>query len=157
MILKERLYTLAVLASMALLVAQGCKKEEDSEDTPKKSNTEYLTSVNWLMTNIEGITPPFDTVDIWNSGFISNCDKDDYWDFKLDGAGRKYEGLQKCEPSDPDYIDFTWRWEDGEKTLVYTTAADTIFYRDVSINDKNLVVRRDDFIFGAGNVTFSRK
>lgn len=139
------------------IIISSCKKEEDEEEAPKKSNTEYLTSGQWEMTNIEGITPPFDTVDIWSSGFITSCEKDDYWDYKNDLSGKRYEGTKKCEPTDPDFIDFTWMWEDNESTLVYVTDTDTIYYKEVQLSDKGFVGLREDLIFGSGRVTFSKK
>ena len=105
-----------MLTSIAF-ISSSCKKND-----VKKSRPELLMG-SWIQT-AETINPPYDLdQDGTNESDIfslySQCIKDDYYDFKAQGAGEFNEGATKCDPADDQTGTFSWELRNNDNTLVW--------------------------------------
>jgi hypothetical protein len=112
-----------MIAALAFLTVSSCKKEDEKTTTPTKSKTELLTAKAWKMTAMTinpGITPvpggPTIT-DLFS--FLDACEKDNTEKYNTGGTGVTDEGATKCDPADPQTVNFTWAFASNETKLVF--------------------------------------
>jgi len=116
--------TALVILSVAVIV--GCKKD-DNNNNGGTSKTQLLTTGSWKLTS-DYIDP---AVDVNGDGvadhevfsFYDACDKDDMIIFKSDGTVTFDEGASKCDPTDPQSENSTWKFASNETQLVVGDAS----------------------------------
>ncbi|MEZ4804578.1 MAG: hypothetical protein R2852_03620 [Bacteroidia bacterium] len=89
--------TFSIVALVALTYT-SCKKEEEKKDdntSGGKTNLELLTQKDW---KVSGITASGN--DVW--GLVSDCDKDNQYNFRTDDSLVLYDNILKCQSTDPD-------------------------------------------------------
>jgi len=121
-----------------LVIAVSCKKS--SPDKPAdKTKTELITQSTWKFDNAKVAG-----TDI--SSLLDDCDKDNTVTFSSNGSGIVDEGTSKCDPTDPQTVDFSWNFNNNETTL-YASAP--LFpggngnFTIVSITDTQLILSQD--------------
>jgi PKD repeat protein len=84
--------------------------------TKAPTKSEIIAGGPWKITGLkmfDGTT----TTDIYF--FFDDCEKDDIWDFKINGTYNNEEGATKCNSGDPTIIDSgVWTLSSDEKTFV---------------------------------------
>jgi hypothetical protein len=107
----------------------SCKKDEEL------TNTELLCRDSWILSAstftpgifIEGyglITDYF--------AILSNCTKDDLWDFNENGNYTLEDGPTKCDPLDPSVFDYgTWAFNSDETVVILTS---NVYYGTTEYN-----------------------
>ena len=138
-----------LISLLAVTVLVGCTKEEEEEPV-KKSNTELLVVHDWKYTNMVA-APPYDTLDIWI--LQDDCIKDNVVTFFADGNGVVDEGGKKCEPTDPQTNNFSWKWLNNETEIEIIDDVDTTMLTNVSITTSVLTARQEDSFFDYIDVT----
>ena len=108
-----------------VIVFSSCQKDDDKDDqnnTPSLTNTEKIART-WVMT--EGIVEAYNNNTLVSTENLMNtldpCDSDDEITFTENGTFQETEGETKCDPNNPDLIDFgTWAFSNDETTLLLT-------------------------------------
>lgn len=116
----------AVLVILTGAIMAGCQKD-DNNNNSGATKTQLLTTGNWKLTS-DYIDP---AVDVDGDGvadhevlsFYDDCDKDDFIKFKSDGTVTFDEGPLKCNPSDPQSENSTWKFANNETQLVVGDAS----------------------------------
>lgn len=107
---------IAVLLSGLLFT--GCSKDDDDD---KQSKTELLTSSTWKFSNAGIDADNNGTIDSpLPDGTLDDCSKDDTFVFNTGGTGTADEGPTKCDPSDPQSVNFGWALSNNEQDLTLT-------------------------------------
>ena len=127
-----------------LILAASCKKS--SPDKPAdKTNTEIIVQSSWKFDNAKVAG-----TDI--SSLLDDCDKDNTVTFSSNGSGIVDEGTSKCDPLDPQTVDFSWNFLNSETTL-YASAP--LFpggngnFTIISLTGTQLVLSQDIDISGS--------
>ncbi len=108
-------------AALAILLAgmtiSGCSKK-DSKDP---SRSELLASGSWKFSNA-GIDANGDGVidSPLPDGTIGECSQDDTFVFNTNGTGTADEGATKCDPADPQTVNFGWTLSNNDQNLTLT-------------------------------------
>lgn len=158
-----KLYSLrlGILLLGLTVVFSACKKNEDDDnDTPSKTNKEYLTAGFWKTTGmtIDPGVNVFGTVitDIFEQW--EDCEKDDLIKFNSDGSITDDEGATKCDTNDPQtQNDGTWVMSSDNKSVTIDYPDEDPITVDItSINDqtfKGSYTAVEDF--GSGPITYT--
>jgi hypothetical protein len=94
-----------------VLAFSACKKDND----PTLSKTDLLTSQAWKLTNIR-------LLDIESAP--RDCAKDDAYTFQVDKTMVHDEGATKCNSTDTQTINGTWRFNSDETVLTLIAGTD---------------------------------
>ena len=87
----------------------ACKK--DAADT----RSSHLTSTDcWAVTKIEFYNP---TTQTWNDFPLDDCLTENCWSYHEDGTFVWDNGMQKCDPTEPQTAMGTWNLSQDGKTL----------------------------------------
>lgn len=100
------------------MVLTGCSKDDDND---KQSKTQLLTASSWKFSNA-GIDANNDgSIDSpLPDGTLEDCSKDDTFVFNEGGTGTADEGPTKCDPADPQTVNFGWALSNNEQDLTLT-------------------------------------
>ena len=102
-----------VFFSVVILTLISCKKA-------KMSRTNLLVEKTWRFTKWEEKTNSGAYTDYFPG--LSDCEKDNILNFKIDYTYQLTEGATKCSPGDPDVIDAgIWDLEQNDSHLVVDT------------------------------------
>ena len=85
----------------------------------QQSKTALLTAGTWKIT-ADSINPGRSIngqIEHDMYPFYYACDKDDYFSFSTDGVYELNNGGQKCSPADPQKIEGTWFFSNGDTKL----------------------------------------
>jgi hypothetical protein len=144
--IKLNTYAALLVTGISLLALGGCKDETPAPKVP--TTTEKICANNWEIASIP-IEPPLDLgggiklTDYMQ--MMQDCEKDNYLKFS-DANGVKsyvtFEGLLKCNPTDPDTTMGVWGLSADEKTV----DLDGDKYKLILIDDNNMHVRVDSFL-----------
>jgi hypothetical protein len=106
--------------SAALMIAglfTACSKK-DSSSTP--STTTPTVVGKWHLVDIQSDRPvPIATgmvTDLWV--IVSDCAKDDYYQFNADGSLEINNGAIKCDPNEPQSTAATWKYSNNTLTWI---------------------------------------
>ena len=110
------------LLSLALVTVGACSKDDDDEQT---SRMELLTSAAWKYENA-GIDNNGDgNIDSGlPGGCLEDCETYNTILFNSNGTGTVSEGASKCDPDDPQDVQFTWSFNSSQSSINFT---DTVF------------------------------
>ena len=101
-------------------ISVSCKKSSDNSSTPPHldAKTALITKSTWNKTN-EGTDNDRDgVIDVVSAHFLQACNTDDMATFQTNGKLIWSEGAVKCNASDPDNINLTWKFtSDGINML----------------------------------------
>lgn len=90
-----------LISGITIVLVQSCK--DDPEKPPvnnnpsNKTKQELLSQKNWKVSNL--VTSG---TDIWGTGFVEACNKDNEYRFRTDDSLVLYDKANKCNGSDPD-------------------------------------------------------
>ncbi|RYF98919.1 MAG: hypothetical protein EOO02_17970, partial [Chitinophagaceae bacterium] len=79
------------------------------------------------------------------AGYLEACETDNLITFKVDGTGTIDEGANKCDPSDPQSVGFSWTFKNNETILNFPTAIITGVDGDViikSLTETSMVLQK---------------
>jgi hypothetical protein len=111
-----------VIVALALTCATffACKKDDDKV-TPVTA-VDLLASGAWRIDTIGFDGDKNGSIDeAVPSGFVEACDLDNTLTFNKDGAtGVADEGAAKCDPADPQTIDFGYQLKNGDSVINFT-------------------------------------
>lgn len=111
--MKKLTFTLAALVALTVSVS-SCKKDTDSPtpSTPAaQTKTQILTSHSWITKSMVS-----NNVDFY--AFAPACEKDNFLTFKANGTSTYDEGAIKCDPSDPQVENGTWKFIANETKII---------------------------------------
>lgn len=111
-------------AALMLLCYTSCKQT----DSPVTREDE-LRSGQWKMTTaFKKIAPAIGTPSLTSILSGESCRLDDYLEFKTNFAATQ-NSAGKCDPSDPDIIDFRWQLTNNSEGITLWNANQTFFGR----------------------------
>jgi hypothetical protein len=137
--------TIKILAGLLIIIS--CSKE--SNNTIPKTTKQLLVANDWLMHSyvmLPGIIDPDskDTItDIYAN--TANCDKDDFFAFKVNDSLIYNEGKEFCKPTDIQEFIGTYSINSNYS---FTTKFpnDTIIYTIISIDENSLMVSYENIL-----------
>lgn len=99
----------------------ACKKDDDDKVTPVTA-VDLLASGAWKIDTVGFDADKNGTIDeAVPSGFLEECDLDNTLTFNKDGAtGVADEGATKCDPSDPQTINYGYQLKNGDSVINFT-------------------------------------
>ena len=109
----------------------------DKNDTPPKSNTDYVTQSPWKFSSAKA--GGFDV-----TAQVPACFKDNTISFAINGSGTITEGANVCAPASP--ASFTWTFQNNGTQINLSTPLVTGgsgLFTIVLLNDVNLVVSQN--------------
>lgn len=116
----KRMKKFVIFLTIAIIISLfSCKKDEDL------SKTELLSRAPWILTASTfnpGIL--FEGYGLITDYFaiLSDCRKDDLWDFSENGNYTLEDGETKCDPLDPSIFDYgTWAFNSDETVVILTS------------------------------------
>jgi hypothetical protein len=120
----------------------------DKNDSPPKSNTDYIIQGSWKFDKATS-----NGTDV--SGFLPACHKDNIMTFLANGSGTFDEGPTKCNSGDPQTTNFTWNFTNNGGTLNVNApifAGQSGAFKVVTLNDAQMVLE-GTISTSSGNVT----
>lgn len=142
----------------------ACNKKDDNKDTnpsvTTKTKTDYLTGGKWQQTaavmseTVGGQTTDFDMY-----AQYGDCVKDDFTTFSKDGKMVFDEGATKCDPTDDQTTEGTWKFIDNETKLVTTEdgRSDTATIKELTESVVKIsYTLEDDSAVMTTNITYKR-
>jgi hypothetical protein len=127
--MSHRHFVSALVFTFSVFFVVSCKKKDDKTveppQSPQPSRTDLITAKLW---KISGLTSG--SSDLWNSGLVDPCNKDNTYRFKVNNILTAYDLPTKCNGSDPDSTNNPWTFTDND-TRIYvkinlnTTVEDT--------------------------------
>jgi hypothetical protein len=146
-------YAAMLVAGISVLALGGCEDEQPAPKVP--TTTEKICANNWEIASMP-IEPALDLgggiklTDYMQ--MMQDCEKDNYLKFS-DVSGKKsyvtFEGLLKCDPTDPDTAMGVWGLSADEKII----DLDGDKFKLILIDDNNMHIRMDSFLQNS-SITF---
>ncbi len=118
-----------------LLTFSSCKDDDDDSSTPAataQTATQKLTGKDFLITNYSYV---IDNVEEFDFTDFDDCDKDDITRFEASGTVTFDDGVEKCDPTDPQTETYSWAFLSNETKLVLDYGDGDIETYDILIND----------------------
>ncbi|MEO5948702.1 MAG: hypothetical protein ABIP79_17940 [Chitinophagaceae bacterium] len=107
--MKKCFFTLASSFFLALVILSSCQKDVDTPDT--KTKTELLSQGTWK----------YKSATVSGSAYsIPACQQDNIYTFLATKMGSMDEGATKCNINDPSPVPFTWSFESGETSILFS-------------------------------------
>ena len=99
-----------LLLTIVVALASGCKK--------KTINPLELTGKRWHLVKVTAKPEalPVPVINVYDD-LINACAKDDYIYYRADSTVYYDDGLDKCDPNQPQRIEGVWRFRDNNKRL----------------------------------------
>lgn len=157
--MKKAFQLLPILALVFSLSFVSCSSDDDGDDNPSKTTSEYLTSGSWKVSAMT-IDPGLNFGGVVITDFFAQipaCTQDDLTNFQSDGTVVFDEGATKCNPNDPQTTSGTWTLASDNKTMtVKEPGEEDLVITISSINDTGMTgtfTMEEDF--GAGMATYT--
>jgi len=96
-----------IAMSFSLFGLSSCKKEEETAK-------EKIQDKDYYMTNLVSMVND-SIVESYND--LETCEKDNIFRLNSNSTGYFDEGISKCDPSDPQKINFTWSLTNNDTKL----------------------------------------
>ncbi|MBC7774914.1 MAG: lipocalin family protein [Phycisphaerae bacterium] len=135
--MKNLLFTLLCLNTLFF----ACKK--DAADT----RSSHLTSTDcWVVTKIEF----FDSsTQVWEDFSLDDCLTENCWSFQKDGEFVWDNGIEKCDPTEPQTITGTWDLsQNGETLNISVTGYDSGSLKIIELTKNRLITQDSVSNFG---------
>ncbi len=151
--MKKLTFALAALVALTLMVS-SCKKDKDNPtpSTPApQTKTQILTSHSWIAKSMVS-----NNVDFYP--FMPACEKDNFLTFKANGTSTYDEGALKCDPSDPQVENGTWKFIANETKIIIDNS-DTAEVQTLTAETLVIKIKFEDDEGKTGTMvnTFSKK
>lgn len=128
--MKKYFFTLISSFFLTIIIFSSCQKDVETPDT--KTKTELITQGTWK----------YKSATVGGTAYsIPACQQDNIYSFLTIGTGSMDEGATKCNSSDPSPVPFTWSFESGETSILFSVPIfGTNSVTLVSISETELVV-----------------
>jgi hypothetical protein len=139
---------LVILTGAAIV---GCQKD-DNNNNGGSTKTQLITTGSWKLTS-DYIDP---AVDVNGDGvadhevfnFYDDCSKDDMLTFKSNGTLTFDEGPTKCDPTDPQSENTTWKFGSNETQLIVGSAGSEETVQLIELSTTALKIRTSSTVAG---------
>jgi len=121
-----------MLTLLGTILISSCKDEKDPDPSGTKTNTEKLSSGNWVLFTAT-FNPPlvvtlgannFTFVNLFDIPVIDSCQKDNKIMFNADGTMTIDNGKIKCSPTEAQTAkDGNWKFANNETQIEITNSA----------------------------------
>ena len=127
-----------VIAISILMICVACKKDN------KENRMDLISSGNWKMIAFT-VNPGYDydvdgDIDTDIFAVTDNCEKDNLYLFKTNGALELNEGTLKCDVGDPQVYSTDWEFSNNERDILIAGDA----YHIEEISSTRLKISQDD-------------
>ena len=135
-----------ILLPLGFIIGTGCQKDGDG-GTTKKTKTELITQSTWKFDRAGLDLDNNGTIDSpLPAGVLQSCDTDGTLTFNSNGSGVGDEGPTKCDPANPQTVNFTWSLKNNETVINFSNVLFGGLTGDVKligVTDSKLTLQKD--------------
>jgi hypothetical protein len=145
--MKKQAFALTgLVVLLSLTIWSGCHK---SSSSPSNTNMDLITLAAWKY-DTSGIDLNKDGVVSIGDTTVPLCEKEYTYLFNKDSTGILTEGTTKCNPSDPQTMNFTWSFTNNQTGLIASfspllSGGLNIF----TLNTTSLILYKDTSLLGS--------
>ncbi|NQW42437.1 MAG: hypothetical protein HQ463_03280 [Bacteroidetes bacterium] len=126
---KKKIIVLVLLSAGVIYSCKDKNKDPEPPKTPVSTKTkqQFLSDTTWKVSGFKA-----SGTDIWNTPFVSACDKDNTYKFKLSNVLTSFDLPSKCNPTDPDSTNSAYKLIGNDKMYINLKLTGTIIIDDTS-------------------------
>jgi len=135
-----------LILPLGFLINTGCQKDADG-GTTKKTKTELIAQSSWKFDRAGLDLDNNGTIDSpLPAGVLQSCDTDGTLLFNSNGTGVGDEGPTRCDPANPQTVNFTWSLKNNETVINFSNVLFGGLSGDVKligVTDTKLTLEKD--------------